>query len=58
LANIVCKTTAGSCDGRGQARKSTRWDFANEGADGLRLDESSQDGEEGSPGELHPSGRY
>jgi hypothetical protein len=53
LANIVCETTAGSCNGSGQARYSTRWDFANKGADGLPLDENSQDGEEGSFGELH-----
>ena len=50
LANIVCDSTAGSCDGSGQARYSTRWDFANEGADGLRLDKSSQDGKDGSFG--------
>jgi hypothetical protein len=58
LANVVCETAAGTSDGSGQARYSTTWDFANEGADGLRLDESSKDGEEGSLGELHSDGVY
>lgn len=53
LAHIVCKSTAGVSDGGGQARHGTSWDLANELADGLRLDESCQDGDEGSFGELH-----
>ena len=53
LAHIVCESTAGVSNGGGQARHGTRWDLANELADGLRLDESCQDGDEGSFGELH-----
>lgn len=58
LADVVGETAAGSCDGGGQARHCTRWDLANEVADGLRLDESGQDSDKGRFGELHFCGGY